>query len=269
MKSIHVYLLLLALLTTSMSSCLFYKDIVNFQDGNDLGDGRLDSITNFAKWTIQPEDIIQINVYSSNQEAAEQFNIMDSRQLAQMMRMGGGGGSLMEPLGYRVDLNGYIDIPVIGKIMAQGKTLEQLKVEVERKVEDTGYLKDHNVQLRYLSFRLTVLGEVNNPGSYILQTQKLNILEALGQANDLGLYANRDNILVIREKDGFRSYGRLNLKSKDIFESPYFYLQPNDIVYVEPHRSKILESRDPLGRYAPVLISALTLLTLILTLSGG
>ncbi|HLG38425.1 MAG TPA: polysaccharide biosynthesis/export family protein, partial [Chitinophagaceae bacterium] len=232
-SSILTFMMALAVVL-SLSSCLTYKDIVNFQDGVDLGDGRLDTITNFAKWTIQPEDILQINVYSSNQEAAEQFNIMDTRIMAQVMQMGGGGGGLMEPIGYRVDDEGNIDIPVIGKIMASGKTVDAIKREVERRVVETGYLNDVNVQVRYLSFRLTVLGEVNAPGSYIIQSQKMNILEAIGLARDLNIFANRDNILVVREKNGIREYGRVNLKSKNIFESPFFYLQPNDVVYIEP-----------------------------------
>lgn len=269
MKNSILYILLISI-TLSGSGCLFYKDIVNFQDGDDLEDGRLDSITNFAKWTIQPEDILQINVYSSNQEAAEQFNIMDSRLMAQTMRTGGGGGGgLMEPIGYRVDFEGNIDIPVIGNVRAKGKTVEDIKREVELKVNETGYLNDVNVQVRYLSFRLTILGEVNAPGSYIIQSQKMNILEAIGLAQDLNIFANRDNVLVIREKDGVRSYGRLNLKSKDIFESQYFYLQPNDIVYVEPHRAKVMAAPDPASRYISAVVSVVTLFTLIFTLTRG
>ena len=269
MRNILLYILLISI-TLSGSGCLFYKDIVNFQDGDDLGEGRLDSITNFAKWTIQPEDILQINVYSSNQEAAEQFNIMDTRMIAQMQRMGGGGsGGLMEPIGYRVDFEGNIDIPVIGKVTAKGRTVDEIKREVERRVKETGYLNDVNVQVMYLSFRLTILGEVNAPGSYIIQSQKMNILEAIGLARDVNIFANRDNVLVIREKDGIRSYGRLNLKSKDIFESQYFYLQPNDIVYVEPHRSKIMAAPDPASRYISAVVGAVTLFTLIFTLTRG
>ncbi len=250
------------------TSCLMYKDIVNFQDGQELGDGRLDTITNFAKWTIQPEDIIQVNVYSSNQEVANQFNIIDTRQLAQMMRMGGAvGNQLMEPLGYRVDSKGFIDIPVIGKVLVQGKTIEEIKIEIEEKVIASGYLNDVNVQTMFLSFRITILGEVNAPGSFIIQSQKMNILEALGLARDINIFANRDNILVVREKNGLREYGRVNLKSKDIFNSPYFYLQPNDVVYVEPHRAKVLAAPDPASRYVSTVIGVISLFTLVFTLT--
>jgi polysaccharide biosynthesis/export protein len=272
-KHIKKYVLPLALLALlpTLSSCLFYKDIVNFQDGRDLDDGRLDSISNFAKWTIQPEDILAVTIYSSNQEEAERFNIMDSRVLGQQMRMGGAGaaGAQMEPLGYRVSSQGTIDVPVIGKIQAQGKTVEEIKYIIEGKVASTNYLPDVNVQVMFLSFRITILGEVNAPGSFIIQSQKMNILEALGLARDMTIFANRDNVLVVREKEGVRSYGRLNLKSKDIFESPYFYLQPNDIVYVEPHRAKVMAAPDPASRYVSGILGIATLVTLIITLTSG
>jgi polysaccharide export outer membrane protein len=263
-------LLPLLLLSLLLSGCLSYKDIVNFQDGQDLGDGRLDSIANFARWTIQPEDIVQVTVSSSNMEAAQQFNIIDSRTVMQMqMQAGGGGRTLSEPIGYRVDTDGFIDIPVIGRVEAHGKTVEELKRDIFQRVEATQYLPDVNIQVMYLSFRITILGEVNAPGSYIIQSQKMNVLEAIGLANDLNLFANRDNILVIREKEGLRSYGRINLKSKSLFESPYFYLQPNDIIYVEPHKAKILAAPDPASRYVSTIVGVITLATLIVTITSS
>jgi polysaccharide export outer membrane protein len=259
--------ILSAIIMITMNSCIQFRDIVNFQDGQDLKDGKIDSIVNFAKWTVQPGDIIQINIYSSNQIEAERFNIIDSRTLAQMQRIGTGSGSVSEPLGYRVNAEGYIDMPVIGKIWAQGKTLEELKNIVEQKVVESEYLPNVNVQVVFLSFRITILGEVNAPGSFIIQSEKMTILEAIGLSRDLTLFSNRENILVIREKNGIRTYGRINLKSRDLFKSPYFYLQPNDIVYVEPHKAKILAAPDPASRYISTIVGVISLFTLILSLS--
>lgn len=261
---IYKYLIILVSLFT-LQSCLFYKDIVNVQDGFDLDETRVDTIVNYAKWTIQPEDVLMVNVYSSNKEAANDFNIMVMEMRGGMMMGGGmGGGGLSEPMiGYRVDMEGNIDIPIIGKVLAKGKTVEELKKEVLAKVEATGYLKDVNVQVNYMTFRLTILGEVNRPGSFILMTQKINILEAIGFASDLNILANRDNILIIREKEGVRTYGRINLKSKDLFESPYFYLQPNDVVYVQPHRAKVMSAPDPASRYTSVIVGIISMFTLV------
>lgn len=257
---VHQFLLILVSFL-SLQSCLFYKDIVNVQDGFDLDETRVDTIVNYAKWTIQPEDIILVNVYSSNKEAANDFNIMEMRG---GMGMNMGGGGLSEPMmGYRVDLEGNIDIPIVGKVHAQGKTVDELKKDVLAKVESTGYLKDVNIQVNYMTFRLTILGEVNRPGSFILMTQKINVLEAIGFAGDLNILANRDNILIIREKEGVRTYGRINLKSKELFESPYFYLQPNDVVYVQPHRAKVMSAPDPASRYTSVIVGVISAFTLV------
>jgi polysaccharide biosynthesis/export protein len=250
-----------------VTSCLTYKDILNFQDGQDLSTGRLDSITNFAKWTIQTEDILMVNVFSSNQEAVRQFNIMNPGAMGNMQMFGGQRMS-EAMIGYRVDSEGNIDIPVIGKVRAKGKTTEEVKIEVEQKIRATEYLKDVNVQVTYLTFRITILGEVNAPGSHILMSQKVNVLEAIGLSGDLTLFANRDNILVIREKENVRSYARLNLKSKEIFNSPYFYLQPGDIVYVEPVTARILSTPDPATRYTSTIVGIASLITLVLTLAN-
>ena len=263
-----VYKYLLLLLLLPLSSCLFYKDIVNFQDGYDLDESRLDSIVNYEKWTIQPEDLLLIMVNSSNMEAAQQFNLVNMAQGGGMMFQAMGGGGLSEPvIGNRVDSEGYFDVPVIGKIYALGKTIEDIRNEVEEKIMATGYLRDASVQVIYMTFRLTILGEVNAPGSYIIRSQKINVLEAIGLARDLNIFANRDNILVIREKEGIRSYARINVKSKELFESPYFYLQPNDIVYVEPHRAKVLAAPDPASRYTSTIIGVLSLVTLLISFS--
>lgn len=250
---------------TMFTSCLTYKDIVNFQDGQDLDQQKFEEISNSHAIQIQPGDIIQIIVHSTNQLEAERFNIINVRESTQISRMGTSGG-FSDPLGYMVDQNGYIDMPVIGKIDVLNKSVEEVKVAVEAKVAETGYLIDQNIQIRFLSFRITVSGEVTQPGSFVIQSQRINVLEALGMAGDVTIFSNRDNILVIREKNGIRSFGRLNIKSKEIFESPYFYLQPNDVVYVEPHKAKVMAAPDPASRYMSIVTGTLTIITLILAL---
>jgi polysaccharide export outer membrane protein len=157
-------------------------------------------------------------------------------------------------------------MPVIGKVEVAGRTLEEVRDLVHQKVAATGYLKDLSIQVRYLSFRVTVLGEVNNPGTYTIPSQKITVLEALGMAKDVTMFSKRDNILVVREEQGKREYGRINLKSKDIFSSPFYYLKPNDILYVEPHKSKVLNAPDPVSRYLGIVLGIATLVTLIMTL---
>lgn len=262
------YLLLFAMIIFLFPSCLKYREIVNFREGKGLEANQIDSIANYQQVRIQPDDILQINVFSYNIEEAARFNTINVQAQMQAQMQGGAGASLADPMGYRVDSKGEVDMPVIGKVKLNGMTIEEAQAFVSQKIGATGYLNDHNVQVRFLSFRITVLGEVNAPGTFTIPSQKITVLEAMGMARDLTLFANRDNILVIREKDNLRHYGRLNLKSKDIFYSPYYYLQPNDIVYVEPHKAKILAAPDPASRYLSIIVGVLSVATIIVTLSS-
>jgi polysaccharide export outer membrane protein len=252
-----------ALISVLLSSCLGYKDIVNFQDGNDLDKGKVDSIMNFAPVRLKPDDIVMIVVSGYNSEETDKFNLADMRTLVQAGR---GAGGATEPLGYRVDPQGNIDLPVIGRIYVRDLTMDELRALVYKKIEDTQFLTDYTVEVRYLTFRITVLGEVNLPGTYVINNTRITALEAIGLAKDLSIFSNRDNVLIIRESEGKRTYGRLNFKSKEVFNSSYYYLQPNDIVYVEPHKSRILATPDPLTRYVGTIVALTTLILLMIQL---
>jgi polysaccharide export outer membrane protein len=129
------------------------------------------------------------------------------------------------------------------------------------------YLQDPVVNMRFLNFKVTVLGEVNRPGTLRLTNKRVTILEAIGMANDLTPYANRTNVLVIRENEGRREYARLNLQDDNIFTSKYFYLMQNDVIYVEPLPARTATTADLFQRIISYTSGALSLVTLILTLT--
>jgi len=256
-----IFIISLGMLFTS---CLTYRDIVNFQDGKNLGPGVVDSIINKHEVRLKTDDILQVIVTSYAREESERFNLMNTQQVGQMAGQQGGGQSIADPYGYRVDSKGNIELPVVGNIQVAGLTIEECRDVIYNKIFKTGYLKDLAIQVRFLSFRISILGEVGSPGTYTIPTQKITVLEAIGMTHDVTLFSKRDNILVIREKNGIRNYGRVNLKSKELFQSDYFYLQPNDIIYVEPHKSKILSAPDPASRYVSTVIALVSLMFLIL-----
>jgi polysaccharide export outer membrane protein len=253
-------------LLLTQTGCLSYREMVNFQDGADLGRAGRVAVPSLPELTLRPDDLVAVTINSYNQEEALRFNVISNQSQVQLSAQGGQPATLADPLGYRVDSRGFIEMPVIGRLRAAGLTLEQLRDTVHARVSATGYLRDHSVQVRYLSFRITILGEVNSPGTYTVPTQRINVLEALGMARDATLYSRRDNILVVREEGGRREYGRIDLKSKSVFESPYYYLRPNDVLYVEPHRSKVLSAPDPVSRYLGIVLGLATLATLLSTL---
>ena len=146
--------------------------------------------------------------------------------------------------GYLVDTDGNIYFPLLGSIKAEGLTKTQLKDKIRNLSIEKKILLDPIVNIRFLNFRVTVLGEVGRPTVIPIPNEKISLLEALGLAGDLTIYGNRTNVMVIREevvpgqKDQ-RSIHRLNLNSAELFTSHYYYLQSNDIVYVEPNKSKV------------------------------
>jgi polysaccharide export outer membrane protein len=213
---------------------------------NDLDDSTLPSNTQVPESVIQNNDLLSIAVGSLNAEASAIFNPPSNA--------GSAAGS-----GYLVGSDGNIQFPVLGNIKATGLTKEQLKANITRLLVDKKLLVDPLVNIRFLNFRVTVLGEVKNPGVLQIPTEKVSLLEAIGLSGDLTLYARRDNVLVIRDDNGVKKAKRLNLNSKDeLFTSPYYYLKSGDVVYAEPSRSHVASSGNA-QMWIPIAFSALSL----------
>ena len=138
---------------------------------------------------------------------------------------------------YLVDANGYIDFPVLGKIKAAGYTRSELAEILKEKI--SAYVKSPLVTIKIQNFKISILGEVKSPGTRTIMNERISILDAIGLAGDLTLYGERTNVLLIRDKNGKKEYQRLDLTSSEIFTSPYYYLQQNDIIYVEPNKARI------------------------------
>ena len=231
MKTKFFYILLLLL----SSSCA-KRNLVYFSD-IESGSGYSTTIENIIEPEIQSDDLLKITVSSLNPESNLLFN-------AGVLNTTGGdlSSSVMSPLneGYLVDRNGEINFPVLGKIKLGGLNKEEAIEEMTFRLRE--YVKDPIVNIRFMNFMVTVIGEVNNPSTFTVPTEKINILEALGLAGDMTAYGKRENVMVIREKDGIRSVNRLNLNDRDILSSPFYYLTQNDVVYVEPDKMKAVQA---------------------------
>lgn len=239
---------LLIALSCILSACSSSEKLTYF---NDLPvDSSVQSeLAKNASPTIQPGDVLGITVSSMDPVTNAMFNtgILD----AQPGTPAGAtqGTPEMDKQGYLVDPQGAIEFPVVGRLILGGKTLyqahEMLKEEITR------FTKEPIISIRYLNFKVTVIGEVNRPGTFTLQSDRVTVLEALGMAGDMTVYGKRNNVLLIREANGKRSMHRLDLNRKSLFSSPYFYLHQNDVVYVEPEAIK-----DPSGERTLRIITA-------------
>ncbi|WP_373517355.1 polysaccharide biosynthesis/export family protein [Pricia sp.] len=228
MRSTGRALPLIALSVIIMTSCASRKDVVYFQNTGDF-ETLVDKNSITPKFKV--DDVLSIYVSTLDNEASAPFNLF---------RGGSEGGLRPEQVDYLIDKDGEIDFPVIGKIKVAGLSSEELRVLLRDQLSD--YLKDPIINIRLRNFTITVLGEVNRPGTYPVEGERITIMEALGLANDLTIKGKRENIMVIRDFDGTKVYHRINLKRKEAMSSPVYYLTQNDVVYVEPNKSAITSS---------------------------
>lgn len=266
------YFILFLLFIGFLSSCVSHKELVNFNNEESPLTIGTEEIVNAMNLKIQAEDLLRIQVHSADKDqlAALPFNLEPPGQQNMMPQAGqarsGGNYSIELFNGYLVDQEGNIDFPVIGKIEVNGLTLEEAKAKLINLLKQ--YINVPIVNMRFLNLKITVLGEVNNPGTVRLSNKRVTLLEAIGMAGDLSIYANRTNVLVIREENGKRTTARLDLQTAEIFTSPYFYLQQNDVVYIEPTKARIATVADPVQRFISYGSGILSIVTLIIALSN-
>ena len=184
---------------------------------------------------IQPQDQLSIIVTSRDPKMAVPFNLSVSTFYTGS-ELSSSGGASQRITGYIVDNAGDINFPSLGQIHVSGLNRWELQELIKDKLADSGLLRDAVVTVEFLNFKISVLGEVTSPGTYTVTGDKITILQALALARDLTIYGQRDNVQVIREQNGQRQIFSLNLTSSDIFSSPGYYLQQNDVVYVTPSK---------------------------------
>jgi polysaccharide export outer membrane protein len=203
---------------------------------------------------IQKNDLLAIRVFSA-------ANGIEPRTEAPYNLSGEQGGNT----GYLVDMNGDIEYPQIGVIHVEGLTREELATLIKTKLQ--GQLNQPSVIVRFLNYRITVLGEVRSPSTYTIPTERITILEALGLSGDITEFGRKDNLKVMREVNGQREIGTIDLTSKDMFNSPYYYLQQNDVVFVEQTGKRVRQQeQQSLLQQIGIVTTIITAVALVLNL---
>jgi polysaccharide export outer membrane protein len=252
--------LLLGLFLT-VTSCLSAKKVVYFQ--TDLESANSVRMPEPYTPVINSGDVLSIQVNSLNAEASTFFNPYASMALANIRSAQPTNSSgLPEISGYLVAPSGEIELPLIGQVNAKGLTITQIRNEIREALKP--YLKEPTVNVRNLNFRISVLGEVTRPSLFTVPNDQITLIEALSLAGDATIYGRRDNILVVREENGQKTFSRLDITKRNFFHSPYYYLHPNDIVYVEPGRARV-SNADQFYQVVPAILSALSFVAIILT----
>ena len=243
--------LIFVIFSLLFTSCLNRKEVDYFQTTEDSRPG---SDTVYTKDVFEPiiqtNDILRIQVASINAEAARFFNPAQDVS----------GEEASNLTHYLVDLNGDIEIPLVGKLKVAGLTTRQIRDTLRLKLEK--YLESPTVRVHFSSYTVSVLGEVKLPGQYAASSEKFTLTDALGFAGDLTIFGDRKKIMLIRENDGKKEFNTIDLTKRDIFKSELFYLHPGDVIYVPAGKGRIA-SADAFYRIAPLVLSTLTLMVLI------
>lgn len=250
-----------------LSSCASHKRIWYMQDAQPFTP---EQIIQNGQIRIKPLDRLTVIVSSKNPELAVPFNSWSSFNA--MSGTGAGtysaANSTASSVQIRtVDENGILEMPIIGNVVAKGKTRGELAKEIAHKIISGGYINDPSVNISFADMKIAVIGEVARPGYYELTRDKVTIFDALAMAGDLTVWGVRGDVAVAREVDGIRTIEYLDLTSKDLFQSPAYYIQQNDVIYVKPNRYKAQSGEISQNRsfYISLVSIALSVATLIVT----
>jgi polysaccharide biosynthesis/export protein len=242
-------------------SCTSYKDLtknaVYFQN---TSDSLLKASSVDYTSRIQKGDILYIAVNTANEESSKLFN---QQNFYAGSTTPTGAATSSNAVGYLVDDRGQISFPFVGNINVAGLSKTAFADTLTNRVRQ--YVSDAIVSVRVLNYKITVLGEVTRPGSYSIPSERVSVLDALGLAGDLTIFGRRDNVKIIREVNGQRSIGELNLAKGNIFSSPYYYLQQNDVVYVELNDRKMKNVDQANMRNVSIALGVISAVALIVT----
>ncbi|TKK68214.1 hypothetical protein FC093_11295 [Ilyomonas limi] len=264
-------LLLPAICILSLSSCTTYRSVPYFHDLPDTARPTLAKTMPFKNPVIQPDDVLTITIQTIDNNvsallnSANTVNGVTAAVPVSATTVGIGGLGQQAINGYLVDKDGYVELSFVGKVKVGGLTTAQAQDKIRAEVDK--YFNNPVVNVRYANFKITVLGEVARPSSYVMPNEKVTIFDALGMAGDLTIFGKRENVLLLRDSSSTdnREMVRLNLNSKGIVSSPYFYLKPNDIIYVEPSKYKIASVDAVRTRNITILTSVLSFAVIIVS----
>lgn len=266
MQKRTLFLALLAALGGMLlfQSCRSTRELAYFQSSDSLAYKQIAGIQP-AISRIQPNDILAITITSMDKESNDILNFANINPIFMSVFPGGqgAGGVRNQPLGYLVDALGYVELPFVGKVKLNGFTLSEAAGTI-RGLVDSSLVVEPAVNVRFLNRKFSVLGEVGRTGTYNLLDDRTTLPEALAVAGDIGLYGNRENVMIIRENEGSREIARLNMRTEEILNSPYYYIRHGDMIYVEPLKEKATNT-DQRVQLAPIVLSSISTALVLLT----
>ncbi|NIK91348.1 polysaccharide export protein [Mangrovimonas sp. CR14] len=239
-----------------VNSCATKKEIWYLQDSEQFNN------TNYQYESpkIQPNDILKIDIGALVEETAKPYNKPTTGQQNGNMGGSNGGNAMMLMQGYLVSPDNTIILPILGEISTEDKTVKELQKDLVKILEDDGHLTDPTVMIRLLNARFTILGEVGRPGTYNFSEDNITIFQAIGMAGDLQINGKRNDIMFIRERDGQRQIATIDIRSGEVFNSPFYQIKPNDLIIVNPNSPRVKQAG-----YLKDIASTVGILTLFIS----
>jgi len=265
-QSRPIFILLATMCSATLlisAACKSPQNVTYFRDVADTISRKSVNLTEYKTPVIQVDDILQVSIQTMDPTTTALLNQQSATQLPVTGPNTSGQVSPAATAGYLVDKDGYIILPLVGKVEVKGKSTAAIRDTIQRKAAE--YYKDPVVNVRFANFKITVLGEVLKPSTYVMPNEKVTVLDAIGMAGDLTIFGKRENILLIREQAGKKEFVRLNLNDSKLFSSPYFYMQQGDVLYVEPNKNKIASTDVAQVKRISIITGILTLLVVIVS----
>lgn len=216
-----------------MVGCASKKDVLYFQDIDDLEFEALDSLATTT--TVEPDDILRIRLTALDAQSLIPFQF--DKPGLNVGRTSLNNIEMLQLNGYLVDKNGYINFPELGRIQVAGQTVKEVEETIHQKL--SVYVKNPTVSVRIINSKITVMGDVRNPGTFTLSEEKLTLPQAIGLAGDLNIKGDRHDVLIIRNNGGQRIIKRVDLTKSEWMNSDFYYLKQNDVVYVQPNTASV------------------------------
>jgi polysaccharide biosynthesis/export protein len=256
------YLLFLTICNGFFTSCLSHKELINFRTGEEKAPTlpclTKQDILNQADIKLQINDVLAIIIGSPDGGVlASPYNPLPPQMVAQVL-------TPTSPATFLVNGEGFIDLPTLGRVKAAGLSIKELREDILARVSKE--LVNPSVNVRLINFKVSILGEVTHPGSIQVESERITILEALAKAGDFTPYSDRHHVMVIREKNGVREIGDLNLKDTKFFTSSYYFLQQNDVIYIEPTKGKIAQIQQPVNTYLQPVQVGISVIAILIAL---
>jgi len=251
------------------TSCSSYKHFAYFEDLPDTSKPVLAQTVPFTNPVIATGDLISITIQTIDNDVTSLLNgnysVNGGSTSAPVLSSSGGGGATSQqiPNGYLVDNNGNVTLAFVGSIHVSGMTTEEAREAVSKEVNK--YFNNAVVNVRFANFKITVIGEVVHPATYIVPNEKINIYEALAMAGDMTVYGRRDNVVLVRDTLGEKKIIRFNMNNTDMVSSPWFYLQPNDVIYVTPTSTKSAAADAYRNRTITLIAAIIGFMTLVVS----